>query len=100
PTTDIFTLSLHDALPISVAVAHLFLVRPMSRTYRACWSSYLVLTICIGLIPAITLPMALHGERGAAQVAVVGFAALLSHRQGDRDRKSRRLNSSHVASPY
>jgi hypothetical protein len=47
------------------------------RTFRACWSSYLVMTICIGIIPIIATPLALRGDKGAAPIAVVGWAALL-----------------------
>ena len=47
------------------------------HTFRACWSSYLVMTICIGIIPTVTTPLALRGDRGATQIAVVGWAALL-----------------------
>ena len=47
------------------------------RTFRACWSSYRVMTICVGIIPAITTPFALRGDKGAAQIAVLGWAALL-----------------------
>ena len=49
----------------------------MSRTYRACWSSYLILTICVGALPTIALMIALHGDHGAAEVAAAGFAVLL-----------------------
>ncbi len=49
----------------------------MARSYRACLSGYIVLTICFGLIPAITLPMALRGDRDAAVVAVAAIVALL-----------------------
>ncbi|MGB9475348.1 MAG: hypothetical protein WCE87_09795 [Candidatus Udaeobacter sp.] len=49
----------------------------MARSYRACWSSYIVLTICVGLIFAITLPMALRGDRDAAALAATGIIALL-----------------------
>jgi hypothetical protein len=49
----------------------------MARSYRAYLSSYIVLTVCFGLVPAITLPMGLHGDRDAAAVAAVGVVALL-----------------------
>ena len=49
----------------------------MPRTFRACWSSYLVITICIGIIPAIATPFALRRDKGAAQIAAIGFAALV-----------------------
>ena len=49
----------------------------MSQSYRACWSSYLVLTVCVGLLPAITLPIGLRGDHGASQVTALGLAVLL-----------------------
>jgi hypothetical protein len=49
----------------------------MTRSYCACLSSYIVLTICFGLVPAITLPMGLSGDRDATAVAVAGIVALL-----------------------
>ena len=36
-----------------------------------------MLTICVGITPAIVLPAALHGDKGAAQIAAAGFVALL-----------------------
>jgi hypothetical protein len=35
------------------------------------------MTICIAIIPAITVPLALRGDRGAAPIAILGVAALL-----------------------
>jgi hypothetical protein len=71
-------LSFHQRLAsVPVAVAYLILVRPMERTFRACLSSYIVLTVCIGITPAITLLFALRGDKDAAWVAAAGFAALL-----------------------
>jgi len=49
----------------------------MACSYRACLSSYIILTVCFGLVPAITLPMGLHGDRDAAAVVAVGVVALL-----------------------
>ena len=49
----------------------------MSRTYRACLSSYVVLSICIAITPAIALVFVLRGDRDAMWVVVVGLAALL-----------------------
>ena len=49
----------------------------MERTFRACLSSYVILALCIGLIPAVTVPSALHGDKDAAWIAAAGFAALL-----------------------
>jgi hypothetical protein len=49
----------------------------MKQTFRACWSSYVVLTACVGIIPTIATPYALHGDSGAAWTALFGFAALV-----------------------
>ena len=49
----------------------------MERRYRACLSRYIVVTICVGLTPAIALAIALHGDGGAVWVTIAGFAALL-----------------------
>jgi hypothetical protein len=49
----------------------------MERTFRARLSSYVVLTVCVGITPAITVPFALHGDKDAAWIAAVGLAALL-----------------------
>src|SRR5690349_22191875 len=64
-TTEIYTLSLHDALPISV-------VRPPATSRRVLW------------------------RRGPAEGAARGAAG----RFPSRDRKSTRLNSSHVEISY
>ena len=49
----------------------------MTRSFRACLSTYVILTICFGLIPGITLPSALRGDRDAGWIAAVGIAVLL-----------------------
>jgi len=49
----------------------------MTRSFRACLSTYVILTICVGLIPAITLPIAMRGDQGAGEIAAAGIAALL-----------------------
>jgi hypothetical protein len=49
----------------------------MSRIYRTRLSSYIVLSICIGITPAIALVFALRGDRDAMWVVAVGLAALL-----------------------
>jgi hypothetical protein len=49
----------------------------MQRSYRTCLRSYVALTICIGWLPAVTLPSALQGDRDAAELAAVGIASLL-----------------------
>jgi hypothetical protein len=36
-----------------------------------------VMTICVGIGPAIITPVALRGDRGATLIAIVGWAALL-----------------------
>src|SRR5437773_8474094 len=66
PTTEIYTLSLHDALPIS--------------------------------IPALRL------EDGPVELALRGYSpglrATMEARTAERDRKSTRLNSSHITISY
>jgi hypothetical protein len=49
----------------------------MSRTFRARLSSYIILTICIGITPAIALLIALRGDSGPAWIVAVGIGALL-----------------------
>src|SRR5438874_8848 len=93
PTTEIYTLSLHDALPISERLGVL---------------------VDLGVRAARTLAQC-HGEIGGRDVAVVrvveraddggglGAAAELDERPellDPRDRKSTRLNSSHVEISY
>src|SRR5437870_12930892 len=68
PTTELYTLSLHDALPIST----------------------------IGVMKKPATPPMIHGNRGIAALAPCSFPAV----SGAIDRKSTRLNSSHVAISY
>ena len=63
----------HDTLRWLIS----FSLGPMERTFRACLSSYIVLTICVGITPAIAFAIALQGDRGAVWVTIAGFAALL-----------------------
>jgi hypothetical protein len=49
----------------------------MSRTFHACWSTYVAMTICFGIVPVISLPAALHGDKDAAWIAAGSFALLL-----------------------
>src|SRR5947199_2913978 len=77
PTTDIYTLSLHDALPISVADRDLSLALVLERE-----------------------PVDDHGRvrrRDQRQIGGGGWARV---DVGDRDRKSTRLNSSHLDISY
>jgi hypothetical protein len=62
---------------VPVAAAYLFLVRPMERTFRACLRPYIILTVCIGITPLIALLPAIRGDKDAAWVTAIGFAALL-----------------------
>src|SRR5947199_2670478 len=68
PTTEIYTLSLHDALPISI-------IRVM-------------LTVTLGYLCALPLPRLLHVD---PHWGVAGLTL---------DRKSTRLNSSHLGISY
>src|SRR5207302_11145825 len=96
PTTDIYTLSLHDALPISALgiiggfAAVIFakaigFLRPRLKAMPR-WTQYLqpaIAGIIVGLI----------GYLGAPQVMGAGYEYI-------EDRKSTRLNSSHVKISY
>src|SRR5256885_11221285 len=77
-TTEIYTLSLHDALPISLGLAILYL-------------------IAIG-------DKSMHTERDvelALKLPVLALVPVLEALcQGKRDRKSTRLNSSHLVISY
>src|SRR5947199_5192963 len=73
PTTEIYTLSLHDALPISIV---------LSAAQVA------------GMMPTAT-------RRTSAKAATSRFmSVLLSVMSRSRDRKSTRLNSSHLGISY
>src|SRR3989442_5123847 len=74
-TTEIYTLSLHDALPI----------------YPHGWSRNARSTRCLGI--------AISGSR-AASPAAVAHGGRRSRRRDETDRKSTRLNSSHVRISY
>src|SRR3712207_6935975 len=78
-TTEIYTLSLHDALPISASLFDVLRLRPtVGRTFS----------------PEEDLP-------GARPVIVLGDALWRRRFGGDRgDRKSTRLNSSHANISY
>src|SRR5207253_8173259 len=91
-TTCISTLSLHDALPISLTLVRL----PEVRFPPACQPAYTEALVVfdpakakpdfyLRVIPSIRGAQPQHGT------AMVG---------GDKDRKSTRLNSSHVAISY
>src|SRR5439155_14264629 len=84
PPSDIYTLSLHDALPIL-----LFLGEDASLSGEAASRSYLDL-------PGVQQDL-------VNEVAKAGkpmIAVLMAGRPRERDRKSTRLNSSHVAISY
>src|SRR5689334_24617571 len=81
PTTDIYTLSLHDALPISIIVV-IAIVMGASQTLKAMWVEDL-----LSLVPLISF---LVGVRFRAKDPDESFP----------DRKSTRLNSSHSSISY
>src|SRR3989442_13418677 len=95
-TTEIYTLSLHDALPISLVIQTTLL--PHLELFGVVPDLLLVVIICVGLV------------RGPSSGALVGFAGgilrdlLLDAPTGLSaqmiDRKSTRLNSSHVRISY
>src|SRR5258708_28584106 len=77
-TTEIYTLSLHDALPISLVSVNSTEVGPLSVTHQ-------------GQFPAVTLSFTLR-----AGVALGNCPWCVT----ERDRKSTRLNSSHQIISY
>src|SRR5690348_17802830 len=74
-TTEIYTLSLHDALPISVRTRHAQRVRGAD-------------------------PADVRVRRGRGGVVHGRAGAVLADRDPDQDRKSTRLNSSHPSISY
>src|SRR5690606_41765224 len=79
--TAIYTLSLHDALPILLGVATTSLAEGLARERLACSTSRLVMRPSC----AATAPRSMPASRASARAA---------------DRKSTRLNSSHVKISY
>src|SRR3712207_8375611 len=77
-TTEIYTLSLHDALPIS---------RQERRLYA--------LLDCVGAVSVVPRPRDDHGRRGTHHDSVLGVGS-----RHEQDRKSTRLNSSHANISY
>src|SRR5207248_11475478 len=88
PTTHLYTLSLHDALPIYSL--------PLPFGF---WVNSIILEFCYGMLIALAyregfrLPVA--GAWALGIVAVAGYAAAATP-----DRKSTRLNSSHRTISY
>src|SRR5204863_2321574 len=99
PTTDIYTLSLHDALPIylfaAVATRYDLVNDLQSFGMHRCWKRRL-----------IQLARVRPGERALDLCSGTGDVAFVLASQGarvvglDLDRKSTRLNSSHVEISY
>src|SRR5439155_21680577 len=88
-TTKIYTLSLHDALPIyNARTPHEPSIRPKAPPARA--NSKLSVSSCRTMRPRLA-PM-------AVRMAISLWRPVA--REGNRDRKSTRLNSSHVAISY
>src|SRR5439155_22999096 len=83
--TEIYTLSLHDALPILSGCARRWGERPLGRSLLGVVASTVALTARAG-----------RGRSGSRLGGQTGWAAA----GGRRDRKSTRLNSSHVAISY
>src|SRR5256885_17170592 len=79
-TTEIYTLSLHDALPISTTAVGLFLIRDSTNGGSA---------------------MLLVGELNVIAITTIGGVTVFVTGAPDRrDRKSTRLNSSHLVISY
>src|SRR5439155_24616027 len=86
PTTEIYTLSLHDALPISPRprlerLAFRFPCRPFGQRSQGKWD----------FVGSPELQTA---------IAPLSFDTTKEHSRDGQDRKSTRLNSSHVAISY
>src|SRR5439155_26251168 len=90
PTTDVYTLSLHDALPISGW--HLLPARGQ-REGAARGAT-------VGRGGPVEPHEPREGRRRLAAAGKQGFDAVLPHRRILVDRKSTRLNSSHVDISY
>src|SRR5207253_10553561 len=84
PTPEIYTLSLHDALPISVTLQQFVELGPVALGQRR----------RLGYVAAGDF------EQPYEVVALELLARFLEWREHPLDRKSTRLNSSHVAISY
>src|SRR5207253_8965624 len=100
PPTDIYTLSLHDALPIFEGLA---LGRPPAPVvyHVGVAEGHLVLQAQGAPVEHQLLELAVRGVEQGAAGRLVHAAGLHSHEAiFHEDRKSTRLNSSHVAISY
>src|SRR6266446_29511 len=52
-------------------------VKNSCRSFRDCRSSYVILTICVGIVPAVALPFALRDGRNPAGITTAGLAVSL-----------------------
>src|SRR5436853_5933613 len=88
-TTEIYTLSLHDALPISESVRGDIVIKGGTGFVTA---------------KSIEGEIVVEGARGKVSVSSVNEGIKISDTSGeisaDRDRKSTRLNSSHLGISY
>src|SRR5690349_22494237 len=84
PTTEIYTLSLHDALPIYIAAKQPEVMKTLAAAYNAWWRD-----VTRDGFDKVPMPVG-HAEQNPVRL----FAPQA------RDRKSTRLNSSHVEISY
>src|SRR5207248_11547561 len=93
PATDTYTLSLHDALPISAISSQLPLAADRCLLTADCWRSHDLVQVVVGDV-LLEVGHVLEGREGLLELVGVQLVA-----QGG-DRKSTRLNSSHRTISY
>src|SRR5207253_9576126 len=98
PSTELYTLSLHDALPISRLITRRarFVKRSILSAMRLC----LVHPVSLLLSGLLWIILMLSTRWLLALQHFLKFRANCVRRQVESDRKSTRLNSSHVAISY
>src|SRR5690606_41476756 len=94
PTAGHFSLSLHDALPISQALG---LEYATSRRLRRCVPSWMPVHTCVSSGLPVTKA---RSEQTAVPTRCRGSTSFWRTRPRSSDRKSTRLNSSHVKISY
>src|SRR5206468_10347459 len=90
---ELYTLSLHDALPISATVSRVVNLFPASEQAQA------VASVCESLVGIISQRLLVNAE-GTAMVAAFEILANTLAVANTIDRKSTRLNSSHDQTSY
>src|SRR5205814_8272577 len=89
--SEIFTLSLHDALPISIPFSELWLYFWLGEADQFCAKTIFPIFYVVGAFLLVALGQRLAGRRWVG-LLLAAFVFL--------DRKSTRLNSSHLGISY